>query len=111
MVFLKLDFSKAYDKASSRFLFHAMHMFGINEEFIGSIRLLFGCASAVVNLNNSPGTNFKRFRQGCPLVPDLFLIIGEVLTHAIKKTILEGRIRGITLSGGKKITKHITICG
>lgn len=114
MFFLKFDFSKAYNKVSSRFLFHAMYMFGINEEFIGWVRLLFGSASATTNLNGSPRTNFKikrGVRQWCPLALYLFIIIGEVLTHTIKKVVIEGRIRRTTLPGGKKTTKHITICG
>jgi hypothetical protein len=60
----------------------------------------------VVNLNGSPGGNFKierEVRQGCPLAPYLFLIVGEILTHMIKKTVAEGRnLRGVFLPGGKK---------
>ena len=41
-------------------------------------------------------------RQGCPLASYLFLIVGEVLTHIIKKTVEEGRLRRIYLPGGKK---------
>ena len=41
-------------------------------------------------------------RQGCPLAPYLFLIVGEVLTHIIKKAVAEGRLRGIYLPGGRK---------
>lgn len=32
----------------------------------------------------------------------MFLIVGKMLTHIVKKAIMEGRIRGITLLGGKK---------
>ena len=38
----------------------------------------------------------------CPLIPYLFLIVGEVLTHIIKKAVKEGRLEGITLPGGIK---------
>ena len=41
-------------------------------------------------------------RLGCPIAPYLFLIVGVALTHTIKKAVAEGRIRGITLSGGQK---------
>ena len=67
--------------------------------------MFFANASAAVNLNGSPGNNFKVERgvkQGCPLAPYLFLIVGEALTHVIKKAIKEKRLRGVTLPGGKK---------
>ena len=87
-VFLKLDFSKAYDKVSWRFLFHAMQMIGIRTKVINWVKLLFNNATAAVNLNGSPGQSFsikRGVRQGCPLAPYLFLIVGETLTFMIKK--------------------------
>ena len=95
-VFLKLDFSKAYDKVSWRFLFQTMHKMGIYAQFIGWVKLPFGNASAAVNINGSPGSNFKverGVRQGCPLVPYLFLIVGEALTHVFRKAVDEGRLK------------------
>ena len=53
----------------------------------------------------SRGNNFKierGVRQGCLLVPYLFLIVGEVLTHIIKKAVVEGRLREIYLPGRRK---------
>lgn len=58
-----------------------------------------------LNLNGSPGSSFKverGVRQGCPLASYLFLIIGEVLVHIIKKMVAEGRLRGISLLGVNK---------
>ena len=69
------------------------------------MKLLFGNATAAVNINGSPGRSFKverGVRQGCPLAPYLFLIVGEVLTHIIKKAMAEGKIKGVVLPGGKK---------
>ena len=104
-IFLKLDFSKAYDKVSWTFLFHAMRGMNISERFISWVQLLFTNASATTNLNGTPGTSFgiaRGVRQGCPLAPYLFLIVGEVLTHMIRKAISEGRLKGVTLPGGRK---------
>ena len=111
-VFLKLDFSKAYDKVSWRFLFHTMHKMGINAQFIGWVKLLFGNASAAVNINGSPGSNFKverGVRQGCPLASYLFLIVGEALTHVFKKEVTKGRLKGVVLPGGKETTVHFPV--
>lgn len=58
-VFLKLDFSKAYDKVSWHFLFHAMREINISEKFISWVKLLFENASAIVNLDGNQGDNFR----------------------------------------------------
>ena len=104
-MFLKFDFSKAYDKVSWRFIFHAMQMIGIRAKLINYIKLFFHNVTAFVNLNGSPDNSFsieRGVRQGCPLAPYLFLIVEETLTHIVKKAITEGRLRGITLPCGNK---------
>ena len=104
-VFFKLDFAKTYDKVSWRFLFLAMSKIGINERFVGWVKLLFGNASAAINFNGNSGKEFKierGMRQGCSLASYLFLVVGEVFTHLIKKAEAEGRIRGMTLPGGRR---------
>ena len=77
----------------------------MSEEFTKWVKLLFTGASAAVNLNGSAGGSFnieRGVRQGCPLAPYLFLIVGEALTHTVKKTVAEGRLRGLVLPGGTK---------
>ena len=86
-VFLKIDFAKAYVKVSWWFLFLAMSKIIMDEQFMGWVKLLFGSATAAINLYGQPGKKFKierGVRQGYPLVPYLFLIVREVLTHLIK---------------------------
>ena len=78
---------------------------GIHKQFVGWVQLLFGNASAAVNLNGNPDKKFKiekGVRQGYPLAPYIFFIVWEVLTHLIKKAEAEGRLRGISLPGGRK---------
>lgn len=67
-----------------------MKAINICEEFIRWVKLLFVNAFATVNLNGNPGGNFKierRVRQGCPIMPYLFFIVGEILTRMIKKAV------------------------
>jgi hypothetical protein len=102
LVFLKLDFSKAYDRVDLGFLFQTMESFGIPREFTHMTQLLFGGANACVSVNGKLTRKFpinQGVRQGCPLAPYLFLIIGEVLNLCIKAEVEVGRIRGITLPG------------
>lgn len=63
----------------------------ISERFINWVKLLFENASVAVNFNGSPYNNSKiemGGRQGCPIDPYIFLIVGEVLMHIIKRAVL-----------------------
>lgn len=42
------------------------------------------------------------------MAPYLFLIVGEVLNHIVKKTMREGRVQGVSLPGGQT-TMYFTI--
>jgi hypothetical protein len=45
----------------------------------------------------------KGVKQGCPLAPYLFLIMGEILNFMFKQAMVNGKIKRITmLRGGKQ---------
>lgn len=95
-------------------IFHAIQKMGISEVFINWVKLLCKDANVAFNLSGSPGKIFNIERgvhQGCPLAPYLFLIMGKVLTHIIKKVCSEGRLKGVSLLGvgGGGTTNHINI--
>lgn len=100
MVFLKLDFSKAYDMVDWRFLFRAMRALGLPDEFIDMTELLLLDATANVKVKGSESPSFsisRGVRQGCPLAPFLFFIVAEVLNAMVKNEVRRGAVRGITL--------------
>jgi hypothetical protein len=100
LIFLKLDFSKAYDMVDWPFLFQAMSKMGFPPAFVDMVKMLFHEAAASIKVNNSHSTVFqikRGVRQGCPLAPYLFLIVDEVLNSMVKDEMAEGWIRGITL--------------
>jgi hypothetical protein len=102
LMFLKLDFSKAYDRVELFFLFTAMELMGFPARFIQMTKMLFVGGRALVNVNGRYTSYFsvnQGVRQGCPLAPYLFLIIGEVLNHCIKRAASTGCIKGIQLLG------------
>lgn len=91
-----------------------MQILGIWANVINWIKSFYSNATASVNLNGRPGQSFSikgGVRQGCPLAPYLFLIVGKTLIFMIKKIVIEGRLREITLPGDKKTTKYIAIRG
>jgi hypothetical protein len=72
----------------------------IRQVFINMTKLLFTEALASVYLNGSPSRTFniaRSVRQGYPLAPYLFLLVGEVLNIQVHKASLERRIVGIKL--------------
>jgi exonuclease III len=122
LLFLKLDFSKAYDKVDLTFLFSALESLGFPELFLRMTRLLFHNAAARVSLNGKSTSAFpiqQGVRQGCPLAPYLFLVVGEILNHTIKREVHRGRIKGIELPGAlepQTVAQYaddtsLTICG
>jgi hypothetical protein len=83
LLFLKLDFSKAYDKVDLPFLFQAMRTLGFPESFTHLTRLLFQNAAAQVSVNGQVTEAFsieQGVRQGCLLVPYLFLVVEKSST-------------------------------
>jgi hypothetical protein len=85
LLFLKLDFSKAYDMVDWDFLFGAMGAMGamgFPGEFINFLKLLFRDATACDKVNGSLSESFRierGVRQGCPVAPYLFFIATELL--------------------------------
>ena len=51
LLFLKLNFSKAYNKVNLRFLFQALHFLGFPQTFCDMVRFLFLHAAARVSMN------------------------------------------------------------
>lgn len=99
-MFLELDFSKAYDKVELKFLFEAMENMGFPPLFLGMTKLLFSGAIASVSVNGKRTPKFpirQGLRQGCPLAPYLFFIVGEILNISLKKEVNIGRIRGVDI--------------
>jgi hypothetical protein len=66
------------------------------------VRLLFKNAAARVSINGQSSQAFpiqQGLRQGCPLAPYLFLVVGEILNHSLKREVQQGRFKGIDLPG------------
>ena len=68
--------------------------------FINMVKLTIEDAEASININMHVSSSFKIARgvkQGCPLAPFLFLIVGEALHARVHLAEAQGRIQGVKL--------------
>lgn len=68
------------------------------------VQILFQEAVSSVNVNGVASPPFKierGVRQGCPLAPYLFIIVGEALNTMIKVESVRNNIKGIRLPGNE----------
>ncbi|KAB2632299.1 hypothetical protein D8674_028546 [Pyrus ussuriensis x Pyrus communis] len=107
---IKLDMQKAYDRVEWDFLDAVMERMG----FCSSWRsLISGCVSSVkfdVLLNGQAGKSFapsRGLRQGDPLSPYLFILVGEVLSKMIQGEVDQGRLEGVKIGGSGPVISHL----
>ena len=77
---LFLDFEKAYDRVNWNFLYEVMGHLGLPVDYVKVVFALYNSASSRVLVGGALGNNFpitRSVRQGCPLVPYIFLFVGE----------------------------------
>ncbi|KAA3464864.1 reverse transcriptase [Gossypium australe] len=107
---LKLDMSKAYDRAEWSFIKGVMAKMGFAEGFID---LIFQCISSVqysILSNGDEGLRFRAtrgLRQGDPLSPYLFLFCGKGLSALMRLANQEKRIKGAKVNQEAPSITHL----
>jgi hypothetical protein len=105
---LLLDFEKAYDRVSWTFLEKTMEKMGFADTWIHRVMSLNRNASAtiIVNGEQSQAFNLQRsVRQGCPLVPYLFLLTVDVLGQMLQHP--DCQVKGLRLPDNSYITNQM----
>ena len=104
--FIFLDQEKAFDRVDHAFLFKTMRAFGIGDEFIQWVRLLYSNASACIKINgylSAPISLRRGVRQGCPLSSLLYVMVIEILALQLRAN---PQYVGFTVGGEKIISLH-----
>ncbi|KAL4295459.1 hypothetical protein GQ457_12G031020 [Hibiscus cannabinus] len=99
-VAFKIDFKKAYDSVDWNFLLRIMKGMGFGVRWRRWIHRCVSTASISVLVNGAPTDRFsisKGLRQGCPLSPLLFNLVGEALSLMLYKAVGIGLFKGIQI--------------
>ncbi|KAL3681561.1 hypothetical protein R1sor_024517 [Riccia sorocarpa] len=108
--FVKLDFSKAFDRVSFKYMWGVLQKMGISEMTIPRIRALMvgGASSVHVNQDFTRLVKIKHgVRQGCPLASLLFSLSSQPLMRAFQLEEEQGSLKGLRLPGLKAITHEL----
>ncbi|KAL6126193.1 hypothetical protein ACLB2K_074244 [Fragaria x ananassa] len=98
---LKLDMNKAYDRVEWDFLEVTMLHFGFDEKWVMTVMRIVSSISFSIQMNGKEGQSFRPtrgLRQGDPLSPYLFLLVGEVLSKNVMMAVENNSLKCLKLS-------------
>ena len=84
--FIFLDQKKAFDRMSHSYMVKTLRHFGLGENFIQWVQIIYKNCNARVKVNGFISDSFKierRVRQGCPLSSLLYVLCAETLSLEI----------------------------
>jgi exonuclease III len=94
-----IDFHKAFDTVSWQFMQQVLKKMNFGDYFRKCVEIMYQNIESCV-LNNGNASDFfkptRGIRQGCPISANIFILIAEVIAHAIRNN---PRIQGIAIDG------------
>ncbi|GMI90398.1 hypothetical protein HRI_002709100 [Hibiscus trionum] len=109
-VILKADFNKAYDSIDWLFLDKVMDNMGFGTKWRKWINWCISSPTVSILVNGTPSNKFKikrGLRQGCPLSPLLFNLVGEALSGYIRKAEDLNLLAGVKIGRSEIKVSHI----
>ncbi|GJR96709.1 RNA-directed DNA polymerase, eukaryota, reverse transcriptase zinc-binding domain protein [Tanacetum coccineum] len=106
----KVDFEKAFDSVSWKYLYFFLLNLGFGSKWRSWIRACLSSSRASVLVNGSPTLEFsikRALKQGCPLSPFLFILIMEGLHKALFTAVSSGLIRGVKFDSPEVTISHL----
>ena len=107
---IKLDMSKANDRVEWGFVEGMMRKLGFAKRWIKLIMMCVNSASYSILINGEQWGYFstsRKIRQGDSLSPYLFLLCVEGLSYLLRKNVVEGRLKGVSVSRGRPQITHL----
>ncbi|CAL0325061.1 unnamed protein product [Lupinus luteus] len=106
----KVDFEKAYDSMDWSFLLYMMERMGFRATWRNWIKNCLQSNSISVLINGSPFMEFnmsRGLRQGDPVAPFLFLIVGEGLDGIMRSVVSKQIFKGYSVGKDKVVISHL----
>ena len=107
---LKLDFEKAFDSVNWKFLDSTLLRMNFDNQWCAWIKAILESIRISILVNGIPTKKFspsRGLRQGDPISPLLFNLVGKVLSTLFKTAASKGFFKGISLSKGQDCFTHL----
>ncbi|GJZ24055.1 putative RNA-directed DNA polymerase, eukaryota, reverse transcriptase zinc-binding domain protein [Tanacetum coccineum] len=110
MLIFKVDFEKALDSVSWKYLDSVLHKLGFGLTWRAWIKACLYSSRTYILVNRSPTSKFslkRGLRQGDPLSPLLFIIVMEGLHMSLKEACHSGLLKGIKIGSSGITLSHM----
>ncbi|GJR01642.1 RNA-directed DNA polymerase, eukaryota, reverse transcriptase zinc-binding domain protein [Tanacetum coccineum] len=110
LLIFKVDFEKAFDSISWKYLDHILDSLGFGYTWRSWIKSCLSSSRASILVNGSPTSEFSinhGLRQGDPLSPFLFILVMEGLHNAFTEAVGNGLISGININNSTINISHL----
>lgn len=106
LIFLKIDFKKAYDKVDHQFLWEMLQAMAFDPHIITLLKGLVTNVSSKVHVNRMFTVSFEIQRGVCrgdPIAPLLFVLLTQPLMSMLNQKRREGELVGLKINQEKSL--------